>query len=342
MMFEELKKEIEKAQLKKHKEKIMACKSDFPKLDPNYFPDVRNLDTCKGRYAKAVQTFNKNLGLPFSRITNQMVPMTEYQIQYEFEVEKHHNVILNKTRKGGFTEARIRAIARQVFNRYAGHDVMIVAGNELNIAIEVLDRFDELFENGITDKDGRHWPYGKIIKRYVKSPQPVVEFYNGTRVFCFAASKSGKAQSFRGPDDVISIFMTEAAHSGAIDDYPIYNALTPNLANRPDGDLVFESTPNGKRGFYYDVWMDAIVGKNHYHTLEVNWERAVKAGVLSIEYVEKQRKDPRVDFEQEYCCKFTTTKRAAIPSDELKVIEEERMQPIDLSKELGYDDYHRD
>jgi len=333
-----------KQKTQEHQEKInritAADKRDFPKLDNKYFPEVKKLDTWRGEYAKAVRAFNENLGNPISRILNKRVRQVDHLIEYEFDVEKYHSEVVNKTRKGGFTDGRIRGIARQVFKRYAGHDVMIVAGNELVIAMEILDRFDELFENGITDKDGRHWKYGDLIYRYVRSPQPIVEFYNGTRAFCFAASKSGKAQAFRGPDDVISIFMSEAAHSGATDDYPIYNALTPNLANRPDGDLVFESTPNGKRGFYYDIWADAIVGKNHYHTLEVNYEIAVKAGVLSEVYVEQQKRDPRVDFEQEYCCKFTTTKRAAIPADEIKAIEDDKLQPIDLTKTLlGYEDY---
>jgi len=331
-MFKQLKQEI-----RSFKEKEIR---GFPVLDPKYFPDVTKLGSWQGKYETALQAFNKNLGWPLSRITNEKVPMVKYQIEYEFNVENYHHVILNKTRKGGFTDGRIRGIARQVFNRYAGHDIMIVAGNELVIAMEILDRFDELFENGITDKDGRHWKYGDLIYRYVKSPQPIIEFYNGARVFCFAASKSGKAQAFRGPDDVISIFMTEAGHSGAIDDYPIYNALTPNLANRPDGDLVFESTPNGKRGFFYDIWMDAIDKKNHYHTMQVDYLQAIKYGVMSKSYAEQQKRDPRVDFEQEYCCKFTTTKRAAIPADEIQVIEDEKLQPIDLTKTLlGYEDY---
>src|SRR6185437_1194760 len=184
------------------------------------------------------------------------------------------------------------------------------------------------------------WAYGDLVMRYSKSPIPMVEFYNGHRHFCAAASKSGKAQSFRGLDDVISVFFTEAAHSGAIDDYPIYTALTPLLANRDIGDLVFESTPNGKRGFYYDITMDAksVPKKNHYHYIEVDYTEALKYGVLSKEYIERQKKDPRVDFPQEYMCRFTTTKRAAIPEDEIQVITDPEKQPEDLSAFLGYED----
>jgi hypothetical protein len=330
-VLKETNKELEQI-AEKHFKK--ADIRDFPQLDPKYFPDVSKLDSWQGEYEAAVQAFNKNIGLPKSRLTNKEATLVPYQIQYEFEVEKYHYELVNKTRKGGFTDGRIRAIARQIFHRYAEHDTMIVAGNELTIAMEVLDRFDELFEHGITDRYGKKWRYGDIIMRYVRSPQPIVEFYNGARVFCFAASKQGRAQSFRGPDDVISIFMTEAAHSGATDDYPIYNALTPNLANRSDGDLVFETTPNGKRGFFYDVWTDAIAGKNHYHTLQVDYTQAVKYGVLSKQYIEAQRKDPRVDFEQEYCCKFTTTKRATIPEALIDAMPEVHAQ--DLSSFLGY------
>lgn len=257
------------------------------KADGRDFPTIKD-----GRIPKDYEPFNEMIGLPLNRNTGKPSPMTSYQIEYHETVEKYHKVILNKTRKGGFTDARIRSNALNTFGRYAGHDVMIVAGNELVVAMEILDRFDELFEKGFTDLKGKKWAYSDLIKRYAKSPQPMVEFYNGTRHFCFAASKSAQSQSFRGPDDVISIFFSEAAHTGMENDTPIWNALTPNLANRDDGDLVLESTPNGKRGIFYEIWSDVERGINKsYHPLRMDYKEALKYGVLSAKFIQQQKEE---------------------------------------------------
>jgi len=245
---------------------------DFPKLGKDI---PRNF-----------QEFNKMIGWPINRNTNRPQKMTDYQITYHNTIQRYHKVILNKTRKGGFTDSAIRTIALNIFGHYAEHDTMIVAGNELIIAREILDRFNDLFEKGFTDLNGRKWRYGDVIMRHVKNPQPIVEFYNGARVFCFAASKSAQSQSFRGPDDVISIFFSEAAHTGMENDQPIWNALTPNLANRDDGDLVLESTPNGKRGIFYNIWSDVERGINKsYHPLRIDYkedELRIKLSVTKL------------------------------------------------------------
>lgn len=320
-----------------HSRLRLADVRDFPKLDPKILPLINQVS--ENSYKKAFQDFNQMLGWPYSRIINERVPMTPYQLEYDYLVEAHHSLILDKTRKGGFTDTRLRSMARNIFTRYQGHDSMIIAGNELVVAREVLDRFDELFQNGVIDKDGKHWDYGDVVMRYVKSPQPIVEFYNGARVFCFAVSKTAKRQAFRGPDDIISIFFTEAAHTGMDEDTAVYTALSPLLANRTDGDFVLESTPNGKRGFYYNIWMDALEKKNEFYPYLVTWQEAVKYGVIPQEFIDKEKRNPNVDFEQEYEGKFTTSKRATF--DEQMIEEAKKVlgehKSINLSRELGYE-----
>lgn len=318
-MFELLKKEVEKH----FKEKEAQ---DFPKLGIDIPIDY--------------QKFNDMIGYPINRNTNLPQKMTPYQIEYNRLVNEHHKIIINKTRKGGFTDAHIRTIAQNIFGRYAGHDTMIVAGNELIISREILRRFNELFEHGFTDKKGKHWTYGDLIIKYVTHPQPVVEFYNGARVFCFAAIKSGQYQSFRGTDDIISIFLSEAAHIGLTDDSVIYDALYPNLANRDHGDFVIESTPNGRRGFFYDVWQNAIKRKNAFYPYQVNYVEPVRCGVLSKKFIEEQKQDSGIDFEQEYCCKFTTSKRATFTEDMIRGLSHDK-KCIDLAEMLGYKKNHK-
>jgi len=289
--------------------------------------------------------FNQIIGNPLNRNFNVPQDMTAYQIDYHNAIQENHKVIVNKSRKIGATEAVNRSIAMNVFDRYTGHDIMIVAGNELNIAREILIRFDELFQDKLETgyafkepgKDGNSWKYDELIRRSsIHSQHPIIEFYNDTRIFCFAASKQGKSQTFRGPDDIICIFLSEAAHTGMLKDQPVMNALFPNLANRDYGDFIMESTPNGKRGFFYNYWKNREDEKNMtWCPLQWDYTEGLKYSVLSQKFIEEQKQDPEVDFEQEYCCKFTTTKTAAIPADIIKTLPPDE-ESEDLSGWLQY------
>lgn len=226
--------------------------------------------------------FRRMIGNPFSKTLNISQDMAPFQVDYHEAIQEHHWVIPLKSRKIGATDTAITSFALNTFDRYVGHDVMIVAGNELRIAKEILLRFYEFFtdkhhedgfyafkqiepeylENGWTwqeaQKKGQKIFYDDLVKNARLSQDPVIEFNNGTRTFAFAASKQEKAQSFRGTDDVIAILVSEAAHTGMKNDQPIMNALEPNLAQRDDADFILESTGNGRRGFYFKYWMQIM------------------------------------------------------------------------------------
>ncbi len=266
--------------------------------------------------------------------------MTPYQIKYADVINQYHRVIVNKTKKGGFTDAFLRHVAQQVFYRYSGHEVMLVAGNKEPIARDVMNRLFMLFENGITDDMGLHWTRDQLIINFTKSPL-VMKFWNGTTIIGSTASKSGKSSSFRGYSDVIAWFITEAAFTGVNDDYPILNGLTSLTANREDGDMILESTPNGRTGFFYDLSMDASnnlkkknsVGENKFYYMEIDYLDAVKYGVISKEFIELEKLNPRIDFKQEYCCAFTTSSNAAFAPLDSANFQEEAIE--DLSNLLG-------
>jgi len=265
--------------------------------------------------------------------------MTKYQIEYAEAINKHHRVIVNKTKKGGFTDAFLRHVAHQVFYRYAGHEVMLVAGNKEPIARDIMNRLYELFENGITDDNNIHWSREQLIPSFTKSPL-VMKFWNGTTAIGSTASKSGKSSSFRGYSDVVAWFITEAAFPGVNDDYPILNGLTSLTANREDGDMVIESTPNGRSGFFHDICMDASdnlkhkfhAGDNGFYYCEWDYLHAVNEGVISKSFIEEEKKNPRIDFEQEYCCAFTSSSNAAFQPLDPSNFQEEAVE--DLSKLL--------
>lgn len=261
--------------------------------------------------------------------------MTTYQIDYAEAINKHHRVILNKTKKGGFTDAFLRHAAHQVFYRYAGHEVMLVAGNKEPIARDIMNRLYALFENGIIDDNNILWTREQLIPSFTLHPL-VMKFWNGTTMIGNTASKSGKSSSFRGYSDVIAWFITEAAFTGVNDDYPILNGLTSLTANREDGDMILESTPNGRTGFFYDLSMDAsdnlkqkfTVGENGFYYMEVDYLEAVKQGVISKEFIQDEKKNPRIDFKQEYCCSFTSSSNAAFAPLESDNFQEEPVEDL--------------
>ena len=341
--------------------------------------------------------FNRMIGNPTSKITNVQQDMTKFQLHYHNAIQTWHTVEFNKSRKLGATESFIRSAALNCFDRYKGHDVMIIAGNEVRIANEILLRFDELFrdtyhddglyafksidpkyeEKGLTLKeaqdDGDIFTHNRLIRKANFGSNPTVEFYNGTRVMAFAASRQEKAQSFRGTDDVICAFVSEAAHTGMKNDQPIMTALEPNLAQRDDADLILESTPNGRRGMFFNYWTNTmeIISKNlripvtdhqtivdeinrmwlsgekidfpvDWWPLRYDYHVGIENNILSRKYIEKEKRNPKLDFEQEYMCKFSSTYSQAIKTEDLTfkdTLSSDYIKSIDL---LGVDGIDRD
>jgi len=341
--------------------------------------------------------FNRMIGNPISKITSVQQDMTGYQEHYHNAIQTHHFVEFLKSRKLGATESWNRSTALNCFDKYKGHDVMLIAGNEVRIANEILIRFDELFrdtyhEDGLyafrqiepeyleagytwqeAQKKGTKWTHDKLIRKANFGTTPTVELYNDTRVMAFAASRQEKAQSFRGTDDVISAFISEAAHTGMKNDQPIMSALEPNLAQRDDADLVLETTGNGRRGFFYNYWVQTmeIISKNlkipvtnHQDIVDainklwldgkeinfpVDWwpimydyHIGIDEHILSKKFIEKEQRNPKLDFEQEYCCKFTSTYSQAIKTEDLTfkdTLSIDYVKSIDL---LGVDGIDRD
>ncbi len=102
--------------------------------------------------------------------------------------------------------------------------------------------------------------------------------------------------------------MDEAAHFKQNDDSVVYDALKPNLAST-NGDFVIVSTPNGRREIFYNLCKEGT-----YKKLELPYTLAL-GHLLSEEFIADEKEDPRIDFEQEYECKFISTNSPAIDTD---------------------------
>jgi hypothetical protein len=77
-----------------------------------------------------------------------------------------------------------------------------------------------------------------------------------------------------------------------LDDTPVYNAIKPNVSNIGRADFVLESTPNGKRGFFWSLFMDK---DNEFSKLEQPY--TVSMGKLLDEAtIEAEKKNPHKNF----------------------------------------------
>ena len=263
---------------------------------------------------KDFERFNKIIGLP--SVADKPPTIFSYQKEIDLAINENHKVLINKSRKIGATETVLRSIAKNCFERYAGYNIMIVAGNRQAQAEELLTRFNKLFEKGFVDLDGTKYTYHDIIKKKTKSE---LVFFNDTRIHTYPAV----AEALRGPDRVVCVFLDEAAHFKQNDDSVVYDALKPNLANT-NGDFVIVSTPNGRRGIFYNLCKEGT-----YKKLELPYTLAL-GHLLSEEFIADEKEDPRIDFEQEYECKFTSISSHAIDIDAIIYKPEELNQWEDI------------
>jgi len=257
---------------------------------------------------KDFREFNEVIGFPKNPNSGKPTEILDYQLEYFDAILEHHKVILNKSRKIGATETALRCIAYHCFGRYAGHNVMIVAGNLQAQADEFLERFCELFYDGFVDLNGKKFSFSDIIVYRSKSK---VEFFNGTKVRTYSA----RPESLRGPEDVVCVYISEAAHINLMDDSKVYNALHPNVANISDADFIIESTPNGKRGFFWNLFSS----DNEYFKLEQSYDVAL-GKLISPEFIESEKKNPTIDFEQEYCSEFTSSLSAVFREEDVNYV----------------------
>ena len=264
------------------------------------------------------KAFNSCVGNPIHPETGEPTEIFDYQLEYEYNWNKYHKLLLNKSRKIGATETALRIIAFNCLNgKYANHRVMIVAGNNQDVANRFMERFVAIFQNGFTDLDGRFWRQDDII---VESTKSKIKLFNNIVIQAYPSN-----EATRGEENVICVFLSESAFINLLDDSKVYNAVHPNVANIGHADFIMESTPNGKRGFFWELFTT----KNEYKKMEQPY--TVSMGKLLDEAtIEAEMVNPKIDFQQEYCCKFTTSLTSVFKEEDVEFVE----QPINTYEDL--------
>jgi len=128
----------------------------------------------------------------------------------------------------------------------------------------------------------------------------------------------GKEATVRGFSRVSLLLIDEAAR---VPD-ALYRALRPMLLVG-DGDLWLMSTPNGKRGFFYEAWAQ---GGARWHRLEA---RATENPRVRPEQLEDEREHMSADyFAQEFLCQFVDNGTELFATELLENALDDELEPL--------------
>jgi hypothetical protein len=185
---------------------------------------------------------------------------------------------------------------------HADKNVLAVA-NVASTTKEVVDKIKSIFENlPFFLKPG-------CVSNNVLS----MKFDNGCRLIGRTTTKN------TGIGFTIHLlYIDEFAHiNPAYLDF-FYRAIYPTISSMPNSKIIITSTPNGMNRFY-DIYMDAVEGKNAYVPLRVDWwqvpGRDDEWKKMTIANLGSEE-----DFNQEYGLQFFSSDKLLLSSKDLKKV----------------------
>ena len=154
----------------------------------------------------------------------------------------------------------------------------------------------------------------KELPEKVEDSKLFLKFSNGSRII----SLPGREGTVRGYSGAALIIVDEA--SRVLDD--LYLTIRPMLAVSA-GDLMLISTPQGKRGFFYDIW------KGKGKTWKKYKVTADKTDHISKEFLKEERESmPERWYQQEYFCEFIDIEGMTFNTDLVDKMFSDNVKPI--------------
>jgi hypothetical protein len=163
------------------------------------------------------------------------------------------NICLSSRQSGKTTVVAVYALWKAMFNKnlFIG-----IASNKFDSSKDFLNRIRTIYEN-LPDymKPGVvHYNVSTIV------------FDNGSRIECAATTP----YTFRGRSISLLIFDEMASVDPPSMAQEMWSAIFPTVSQ--GGNVIIISTPMGVGNLYYDLWMDAIAGRNEFVTTQVDWD----------------------------------------------------------------------
>lgn len=181
------------------------------------------------------------------------IPFKTYEFQDDClrDFAKHpFNIVLKSRQLGLSTVTAAYAVWLAIFRR--DKNILVIA-TKLRTAMNFIKKVRKILAC---------LPGWMRITDYEESRNEV-RFSNGSQIVSIATTEDA------GRSEALSLLIVdEAAFVRNFDE--IWSALFPTLSE--GGGAIVMSTPNGVGGQYYDLWMDALSGKNGFNPIKLMWD----------------------------------------------------------------------
>lgn len=221
--------------------------------------------------------FNHFVGLPLRKWESDVgsteiipVELTHFNRRMMQNYFRHRKYSKNKCRGDGTTEiltVRWNVFKYGVLENTKNRKCIIMPGTSAKLSTEISTRIKALCDR-----------IPQIYKVIPVSEAPMKFWYKtGGRIELTSATPDAS----RGYENVGDIDQEEVAHWELVDDMPVYYA-SEGVHDKTRCHINHNTTPRGKRGFYYNViW--APDAKSNYYKHIVNWREVVGLPVQKIE-----------------------------------------------------------
>lgn len=168
--------------------------------------------------------------------------------------KKKFLIVLSPRQVGKTTVSAVYLTHYAIFNE---HKTIAILANKEKTALEILSRIKMIYEGlplwlqpGIVDGG---WNKQSIT------------LGNGSRIIATSTASS----AIRGYT-INSLFLDEFAFVPPQIAEEFMNSVYPTVSSGKTSKIIIVSTPNGMNHFY-NIWIDAIRGKNSYFPIKINW-----------------------------------------------------------------------
>lgn len=188
------------------------------------------------------------------RMIKAMYDPPEYRNAEGQMEKKKFLIVLSPRQVGKTTVSAVYLTHYAIFNE---HKTIAILANKEKTALEILSRIKMIYEGlplwlqpGIVDGG---WNKQSIT------------LGNGSRIIATSTASS----AIRGYT-INSLFLDEFAFVPPQIAEEFMNSVYPTVSSGKTSKIIIVSTPNGMNHFY-NIWIDAIRGKNSYFPIKINW-----------------------------------------------------------------------
>ena len=228
--------------------------------------------------------------------------------QEKFLNSNSPRIILNCSRQSGkSTTTAILALWEAI---YKPKSVIVIDSPSLRQSQELMMKFEEFLSM---------LPDVKTLETDTKLSKL---FPNGSRVMALPGSE----KTIRGISAVTLFIEDEASR---VDDL-LYRSIRPMLAVSK-GRLILMSTPWGAAGHFHEVWKDSQTPGSIWQSFEITADQCPR---ITKEFLEEERKQNSVFFDQEYYCKFLDDENSLFKQETIYAAIDPSIRPLCFNEDI--------